>query len=126
MLQVKNTRSENELDPWHYAGYASPLFDIENIIDDIKEKLPYVDFNSLPLYIGNTGYITQNRNSLIQENKNVKSKDHVGRDIFIINKYLYFRRYQMGSTFVYGKINDTCVFADLVYHDDWSTILNSI
>lgn len=84
------------------------------LIDKIINKLPFIQFQKLPFYVGDTFYIEQEKD--LEELDNFRSIDSYDRNIFIINEKLYFQRYT-GYSYPYmnGKINKKKSFDNVTF-----------
>jgi len=79
-------------------------YDIRNsYIEVLLTVLPYIDICMLPIYVGYTHYIHQTNNKFIIDN--VRTTDHYGRNVFIIDGYLLFQRYNDHNTYCGGEVN---------------------
>lgn len=110
------------LDPWHYTG--NKLYhnrqELEKYEKLFLEKLPEI---TLPIAVGWTGYIDQL--SPIDVPTFGKTKDEIGRNVFVIGEYLLFQRYVQGNVYMFGKLNCGS-FSDQVLKENFEMFVNLV
>lgn len=111
-----------QVDPWHYLGGHSMINeDRKKIIDHLVSILPLREFETVPIYVGWTGYIEGEKE--LKPDGVYRTVDPVGRNVFIINDMLYFQRYVLGTCIMKGPLKRR-IFNDCMDDSDWEFLKN--
>lgn len=116
-------------DPWHTTGPEGSNADEVKFMDLCKNKFKLVEFSSLPVDIGRTGYIEGKSRNGVDVAESCWCVDDLGRFVCIISgRYLIFQRYTRHTLLIHGPVTDY-VFNTVLSGDvlaELTTYVNSV